>query len=334
MAYSAVMSVPSDKSSSILSVSQAGTAEMTVALERVFGRLPQPARNLQIAEALAEIERTGGDGQIVLIARRDGNPVGAVWAQIQPGNVTSLWPPGLASSEPAATAAALVDLAVSKAAQAGARLVQSLLETTAKSSAQCLLQCGFKKTTDLLYLVSPLAKLPDSKPSSELVFEPLDTVAATDPKLIRLAKIIQRTYEGTKDCPAVQGVRSADEVLTSYRGVGEFDPSRWFIVCDPNTNHDIGCLLLTEYRQVQNWELVYMGIVPEVRGRHLGLEIVRQAQWLAREANRREEIKTAENSAIQRVVVAVDAANTPAVAMYLAANFEVWDRRSVFLREI
>jgi ribosomal protein S18 acetylase RimI-like enzyme len=321
---------------------------MAAALELVFGRLSQPARHMQIAEALAEIQRTGGEGHIVFIARRDGTPVGAVWAQIQPGRVASLWLPGLTAGEPDATAAALVDLAVSKAAQAGAVLVQSLLENTAKAQSQWLRQCGFRHATNLLYLVCPREKWPTSKPQGELIFEQLAEVSGADsvqdttqnfpansnPQMRRLAAIVQRTYEQTKDCPAVQGVRSVDDVLISYRGVGQFDPSKWYIVRDRQTHDDIGCLLLTEYRQAQNWELVYMGVAPQARGRKLGLQIVRHAQWLAHEAAHLATSKSTQQSTIERLVLAVDAANAPAVAMYLAADFEVWDRRSVFLREI
>jgi ribosomal protein S18 acetylase RimI-like enzyme len=65
---------------------------------------------------------------------------------------------------------------------------------------------------------------------------------------------------------------------------------------------------------------MYMGIVPEWRGRGWGQQIARHAQWLARGAN------------AQRILVAVDAANTPAVDVYRSTGFEIWDRRVVFLR--
>ena len=34
----------------------------------------------------------------------------------------------------------------------------------------------------------------------------------------------------------------------------------------------------------------------------------------------------------KRLVLAVDAANEPALRMYAAAGFQAWDRRSVFVR--
>ena len=47
-----------------------------------------------------------------------------------------------------------------------------------------------------------------------------------------------------------------------------------------------------------------MGVVPEARGRSLGHEIVRFAQWTCR------------NLQAKRLVLAVDSANRPALAMY------------------
>jgi mycothiol synthase len=63
-----------------------------------------------------------------------------------------------------------------------------------------------------------------------------------------------------------------------------------------------------------------MGVVPEARGRGWGRQIVRHAQTLALRAK------------VERIVLAVDAANEPAMRMYRSAGFEAWDRRAVFVR--
>jgi ribosomal protein S18 acetylase RimI-like enzyme len=82
----------------------------------------------------------------------------------------------------------------------------------------------------------------------------------------------------------------------------------------------VGCLLLGEDAAGAQWELVYMGVVPEARGRGIGLDLTRHAQWVARAAG------------CARMVLAVDATNAPALAVYAAAGFSSWDHRSVFLR--
>ncbi len=78
--------------------------------------------------------------------------------------------------------------------------------------------------------------------------------------------------------------------------------------------------LLTAYREPPVWELIYQGIVPSARGRGLGTDVTRHAQWLAGQAG------------IQQLVLAVDAANEPALGVYAAAGFRAWESRWVFAR--
>jgi mycothiol synthase len=304
-------------------IGQPTSAELLDALALVFARLETDARRAQIGAAIEEIQSAAGN-HILLCARCEERIVATVWLQMQPGGVGSLWPPGLAAGESKATAATLVDLAISKAAAAGAIFVQSLLETDSGIEAELLKNAGFKHATDLLYLVSQRHAFPTSEPDCDLTFESIgaegarsDSVDQT--KWSRLRNIIEQTYQATLDCPAVQGVRSIDDVLASYQAIGEFDPSRWFSVQNAKSNADVGCLLLTMHTQQKNCELVYVGIVPVARGEGYGLEVIRRAQWLCGLTD------------AERLVLAVDAQNAPAIRAYAAAGFETWDRRSVFL---
>ncbi|HZZ29412.1 MAG TPA: GNAT family N-acetyltransferase [Pirellulales bacterium] len=332
------------QASTPLSFGVARPEELPETLQMLFNWLDETARPLQIAAAQEEIERTGGEGQLLFVAKRGSALVAAIWVQMLPGRVASLWPPGVASEEPAATATTLIDLAIAKAAGVGVRLVQALLDTDAGTPSEWLRKCGFKYTTDLLYLVSLSDKFPTSEPQSELVFEPLgknlqtavDSVRTVEngnvsaDRMARLATIVQQTYVNTQDCPAIQGLRSVEDVLLTYKSVGIFNPARWFFVRQQNA--DMGCLLLADHPMHSNCELVYMGLIPEARGHRWGLEIVRYAQWQAGNFNYAE--KTAGGKSAERMVLAVDATNSPAISMYAAAGFETWDRRSVFLREI
>ena len=120
------------------------------------------------------------------------------------------------------------------------------------------------------------------------------------------------------DCPHIEPARGIDDVLAGYRATGVFDPARWLIV--GHQGNDVGCVLLADHPQLDQWELIYMGVVPEARGRRFGLGIARHAQWLARQAGR------------ERLTLAVDAANSPALDVYAAAGFVIWDQCHVFLR--
>jgi RimJ/RimL family protein N-acetyltransferase len=107
-------------------------------------------------------------------------------------------------------------------------------------------------------------------------------------------------------------------VLTGYQATGRFDPGHWRIV--RSDGRDVGCLLLADHPAADQWELVYMGLVPAARGHGLGAEMIRFSQYLTGQAGR------------GRLVLAVDADNAPALALYASAGFLRWDRRSAFLR--
>ena len=92
-------------------------------------------------------------------------------------------------------------------------------------------------------------------------------------------RLVERTYEGTLDCTALNGVRDIDDVINGYQATGVFRPENWLFV--RSGGQDVGVLLLADHPQARHWELMYMGLVPEVRGRGWGRQIARYAQWLA-----------------------------------------------------
>jgi len=100
----------------------------------------------------------------------------------------------------------------------------------------------------------------------------------------------------------MNGKRQMDDVLDGYRATGVFQPENWLIV--EREGRDVGVLLLAEDPAAALFELVYMGLVPEARGKGFGAQVARHAVRLAGKAN------------AERVVLAVDAANSPALAMY------------------
>jgi ribosomal protein S18 acetylase RimI-like enzyme len=134
----------------------------------------------------------------------------------------------------------------------------------------------------------------------------------------RLGRVIQRTYEGTLDCTALDGIRDMDDVIDGYKATGTFRPVNWMFV--RHEGADIGVLLLADHVAARHWELMYMGIVPEYRGRGWGRQIAHYAQWLARGAR------------AERLLVAVDAKNRPAANVYRSTGFEIWELRAVYVR--
>lgn len=279
------------------------------ALRLALRHLPAVDRQRAIDDVLS-----GRDPAVeILAASRDGALVGALWAQRQPGRTASVCPPQLVDGEPAGSGVLLLSAATERLERRQVVLVQALLETDSGLDFQRFLAAGFHHVCDLLYLVSPAAAFPAEPPAGGLEFSPV-----SEAELPRLAGVLERTYEGTLDCPQLNGVRATDDVLAGYRAGGPFVPERW-LLCR-RQGHDVGCLLLADHAAGNQWEVIYMGLLPEARGHGWGLAVVRHAQWLTRSAGR------------ARLVLAVDAGNRPAIAAYAEAGFRAWDRRSVLLR--
>ncbi len=278
------------------------------ALQLALRHLPVGDRQQAIAQAL-----TAGGIADVLTAVRSGGLVGALWGQSQPGRTASLCPPQLVDGEPTQTGVALLLAATEQLSAQGVVLVQTLLETDTGADFDRFVAAGFEHVCDLLYLVSLAKAFPTCAPACEIEFFP-----TYETEVPRLAEILGRTYEGTLDCPQLNGVRSTEDVLAGYRGQGAVPAERW-LICR-HTGQDVGCLLLAEHTESDSWELVYMGLMPEHRGRGWGMSLVRHAQWLTQRSGR------------ARLVLAVDASNGPAIVTYSEAGFLAWDRRSVLLR--
>jgi ribosomal protein S18 acetylase RimI-like enzyme len=115
-------------------------------------------------------------------------------------------------------------------------------------------------------------------------------------------------------------LRPTREVLLGYREIGVQRNDWWFIA--RYDGRDIGCLLLADHRPAAHAELVYMGLIPEMRGRGWGVFLAHQAQLIAA------------SSGVERLILAVDAANLPALRHYQAAGFQFWEQRTVVVKSI
>jgi ribosomal protein S18 acetylase RimI-like enzyme len=296
-----------------LLVTPAAPAEWPNVLELVFGHLLEDDRRRQVETALAAALSGEASLDGLLGAHRGGRLVGGVLSQIQPGKTAAVWLPRTVRWEGETTASKLLAAACDWLSQHDLCTAQILAETCTASEAAMLRQWGFDPLADLLYLVSQEDEFPHSAPLTLLEFQ-----SYSESNHDRLARVVEATYEQTLDCPRLGGVRDIEDVLAGYRGTGVFNPGRWLIV--RHRGVDVGCLLLADHPQHENYELVYMGVTATARGRGWGTEITRYAQWLTRRAGR------------PRLVLAVDAANQPAIRMYAAAGFQAFERRSVFLK--
>ncbi len=289
-----------------------GPARPQTALESlalVFGDLHEADRHLEVQSLLVdEIPHEG-----ILEARRGARLVGAVVSIAQPGRIGLVWPPKLIEDEPEATADRLLEAADARMAAAGLSMAQAVLETVSEVENRLLRAHGYQPMSRVLYLVAAEQDFPPARPEGPLDFEPYCQTSHG-----RLVKIVEATYEQTQDCPQLGGVREVEDVLAGYRHAGVFDPRHWLIV--RHQGEDVGCLVVADHPDHESCELVYMGLAVAARGRGWGKQIARYAQWLTACAGQ------------PRLVVAVDAANDPAIAVYTSIGFHAWDRRVVYVK--
>ena len=201
----------------------------------------------------------------LLVAYRDSQMVSACWVQPAPGRIAVVWPPSF--DDPAAEA--LLGAAVEYLDRQQVTLAQILASPDARVDQSILTRSGFNKLADLAYLVADRGFFPTSRPENTLQFELFQSRHAQ-----RLEELIAQTYQGTLDCPDLNGVRQLSDVVAGYSSQGTSGDEHWVLA--RQDGHDVGVLLLAVHSP-QQWELVYMGIVPSDRGKGYGSQLVQFA---------------------------------------------------------
>jgi len=270
-------------------------------------------------KAISALVRGGQADRVVLLAARENDDlVAAQVAQSLPGRAAVVWPPQFAAIDATkrnSLAALLFGRLVPELAATGAHLAQALLADNDQPAARLFAMGGFTHAANLLYLAAEVNDRPENPPPLPFEIETFTPQAES-----RLIQLIERTYVGTLDCPRIDGLRKTADVVAGYQSVGEFRPELWKIA--QHGGADVGCLLVNLHPDVKHAEIVYVGLVPEVRRRGWGLLLTQLAQWIARQVS------------CNRVVLAVDAANEPAIRPYTLAGFSLFDRRTVWIRSL
>ena len=205
-------------------------------------------------------------------------------------------------------AAALARAVADRLRAAGVKQAQALLPPIDRDRARPLEAVGFRHITQLTFLCRPVSAAAFDADRSALRFAP-----AVDPAF---ADTLFATYDGTLDCPELNGTRTPDEVLAGYRSAAADPPDWWLASAGAEP---AGVLLLAPGPQPGVVELSYLGLVPSVRGRGLSRELVRFA--LARAAA----------SAAEWLTLSADVRNEPALRVYRAHGFREYDLQDVFL---
>jgi mycothiol synthase len=191
--------------------------------------------------------------------------------------------------------------------------VQSLVEPQAADKHNMLRAAGFQYVTQLIYLQRAVA-VPR--------FDPPRAQEATWLAYARrhhsaFAQMLLATYEDSRDCPELTGLRSIDAVIASHKAAGEFDPALWEIAC-VNGEH-AGCVLLSRLTCGPLLEVVYMGVAPAWRRRGLGKLLLRRA------------LEHCQAVGASELTAVVDRRNAPARQLYARFGFKPTAQREAYI---
>lgn len=286
------------------------------ALWLLYRRAPRNLRASLVAEALEDAEAGVLDLSGLWIACRGGKLAGAMLTQSLAGRAAAVWPPEIDSAWGRRTLARrLIQAALEDLRSRGFRVAQALLDDeTARSLVGDLEKGGLPRVTDLVYL-ERLTGVPIAVPETAPVLE-WESFGPGNEAEFR--SVLARTYDGSLDMPELEGVRSLDDVMSGHKAAGRFNPTRWQLGRVAGEPRASALLLLADQPDRDAWEVAYLGLTPEARGRGLGRSVLNRAVELTRPHR-------------PRLELAVDTRNEPAVRLYRACGFSPFDRRGVYL---
>lgn len=295
----------------MISIHPATGRQVETALQLLVQHVPAEEGRQQIVATRAAVQRGELSLDGLLLAQCDGRPVGAMLTVLQPGASASLWPPETVDDD-AEVADALLQAAAESFDSTGIRFAQSILDPADIAGHDVLVRNGFPFLTDMRFLERPLdIPLHAANDRHEFASYCQQTHA-------RFANLLAETYRFTTDCPELDGLRSTDEAIASHKASGEFRPEFWRLY--RVDSRDAALVLISEHPDRRAWELVYMGVAPQFRGRGLGRQLLAEV------------ISDLSQTGADVFFLAVDDRNDYANRVYDHLGFEVIAKRALYLR--
>jgi len=192
-------------------------------------------------------------------------------------------------------------------------VLQSILPAGPSPEAEMFEKAGFMNIAELVYMQCRLAGVCESQGDPESTT--YQSYCRENHDLF--AKTVLASYQGSLDCPALSGLRNADDVITGHKSSGQFDPGLWFLLMYQDRPAGIA-MVNRQADKPTVCELVYMAVLPEFRGRGLGRALLGKVAGQAR------------HKGLKQMQLAVDAANQPGLRLYRRFGFRETDRRAVW----
>jgi len=294
-------------------IAAAEPGEWRSAFELALAHLPQGDRAARVLNALTLLAAGEVDPAGVWVARTADGLAGVQACVPLPGAAGLVWLPGVAPEQAGTDLAERLTAAgLGWLRRRGAKFAQALADSDGRAAVAPLLRAGFRRVTQLVYLRHDLSDVLRPSPSPRFRLEPVSAAnqAAFEDTLLG-------SYEGTLDCPELNGRRTIAEILEGHRAQGKWRPDHWRLAFDRET--PAGILLLADLEDTAGWDLSYLGVTPSFRRIGLG-------RWLSLVA-----LEAARDAGAPQLTVAVDQRNLPALRLYESVGFERVQVKEVYL---
>ena len=194
--------------------------DWTAAMSLALARVPPEDRPGRVASALTLLANGTLDASAIQVARDDEGTIAGVQICVPLAGASCLfWLP----TAPDEIASALVEASLAMCRTRGIKIAQVFADADELPLTAPLLRQGFRHVTRIHQLQHVLGDLPPSS-ASPLRFVTFQTSHYRD-----FTDVLGRTYEGTLDCPELNGRRTIDEIIAGHQAEGKFDPARWWL---------------------------------------------------------------------------------------------------------
>jgi ribosomal protein S18 acetylase RimI-like enzyme len=310
----------------MLTVTVATASNQSRALQLLFSRFPIDEQLPRVQDALAAAERGSLSLEGLLLATESELPLGAALVMLQRDATALVWPPVLScgSQNQIRTEDALMQEVCRRIDAAGIRRSQSLLIPDDHVEETLLTRHGFAYGADVFFLARVFNRLDSEinrvapRENTGLAQHSVNKQCFGEVNRTRFANVIEESYRNSLDCPHLKNFRDGADAIESHKLSGQFDPENWWIYSI--NGRDAGVLLLNGHPDQNSVELVYFGVVPEMRGMGLGKTMLRQGIQLASHRN------------YSAMFLAVDSENHYANSIYSEFGFAELARRRVMIR--
>jgi mycothiol synthase len=294
-------------------ISPARADEWALAVGLAFQHLPEGPRQVRSGNTLCLLRAGEIPEKGFLVARQGHELLGVLVCLPLKGASGLLWAPKLRTGVEDKVAEALVKEALHWLRGQGAKLAQVFVPAEEMDFIQPLLHCGFRHVTRLFYMRHELQEMPELP--ARLPRLRVETFQPRNRQLFQ--ETLLRTYQGTLDCPELNGRRTIEEILEGHLHQGKVRPELWWLA--RAKDEPVAVALVAELFGWEGWDLSYLGVVPAARGRGIGQALTARV------------VQEAYQARTSQLILAVDVRNRPALQLYEKMGFLTEDHREIFL---